>query len=175
LAAQAIVSDAHQLTNVTTAKIASSCKEVLVTLPVPLVLLLTKRPSSVFLVTPRARLVSIIPVHVPAASLEMVSCRLLVSIRSVSRNVLKVLSPWMVSVKSATSDVPSVSVPLETVLPAPLEDIFTTLLVGTTAQESSMPMEDVLTNAHPVTSDNPIKSASRAQLNARLAAATQLA
>jgi glycerate-2-kinase len=81
----------------------------------------------------------------------------------------------MVSVKSATSDVPSVSVPLETVLPAPLEDIFTTLLVGTTAQESSMPMEDVLTNAHPVTSDNPIKSASRAQLNARLAAATQLA
>lgn len=143
LAAQAIVSDAHQLTNVTTAKIASSCKEVLVILPAPLVLLLTEIPSSVLLVTLRARLVSIIQVHVPVASLEMVSCRLLASIRSVSRNVLKVLSPRMVSVKFATSDVPSVSVLLVTVLPAPLEDIFTTLLVGTTARELSMVMEDV--------------------------------
>jgi hypothetical protein len=80
----------------------------------------------------------------------------------------------MVSVKFATSDVPSVSVLQETVLPAPQEDIFTTLLVGTTARVLSTVMEDVLTNAHRVTSDNPIKNASSAHLNARLAAATQL-
>jgi hypothetical protein len=175
LAARAIVTGAHQLTNAITARMVSSFREVLVILRARLVLLLTEVLSSVLLATLHARLVSTIPAHVPVASLERDSCKSLELTRSVLRNVLKALSPKMVFVKFVTSDVLSVWVLLETVLPALLEDIFIMLLVGTTAQELLMPVENVSTNAHQAISDNLIKNASSVHQNARPAATTQLA
>ena len=171
---QTTVSDVPQPTNVSTARIASISKEVPATLHAQLVPSLTKKPSNVLPATPHVRPVPTIQVHVPAANQEKDTCKLPELTKNVSRNVLKELSQKTESAKFATSDVPNVWVHQPTVLPAPPQDTCTTLLVGITAQVSLMQTESVSMNVHRDTSELPIKNASNAHQNARLAAATQL-
>ena len=175
LDAQATVTDVPPQTNVSTARMASSSMEVPATLPALPVLSPTETPSNALPATTHAGPVSTIQAHVPAVHQEKDTCKLLEPIKSVSRNVLKVLSHRTESAKSVTSDVPNVWVLQQSVLPAQLEEFCTKLLVGTTAQESSMPREDVSANAHEATSDNLINNVSNAHRNAVPAATAKLA
>ena len=175
LDAQSTVSDVLQPINATIARMASSLQEEHATLHAQLVLSQTEKPSNVLPATSHAKLVSTIQALAPVVNQEKDICKSPELIKSVSRNVLKVLSHKMESVKFATSNVLNVWVPLETVLLVQLEDTCTTPLVGIIAQESSMPTENVSTNAHLVTSDNQTKNAKHVHQNARLAATTQLA
>jgi hypothetical protein len=175
LDAQATVTDVPPQTNASTARMASSSMEVPVTLPALPVLSPTKTPSNALPATAHAGPVPTIQAHVPAVHQEKDTCKLLEPIKSVSGNVLKVLSHRTESAKSVTSNVPNVWVLQKTVLPAQLENTCTKLLVMTTAQESSIPREDVITNAQQATSKNLINNVSNAHRNAVPAATAQLA
>ena len=168
------VLDALPPTNASTVETVSSFMEVLATLPAPPVASLTEKASNVFLATAHARLVQTTQAHVPAVRLVKVSSKSLEMTKNVSNNALKELSQKMESVKFVTLDVPNVWVLPPTVSPAQLEDFCSTPLVGTTAQVSSTEKEDVWASAQPDTLDCQIKNASNVQLNARLAATTQL-
>jgi hypothetical protein len=175
LDAQATVMDVPPQANASTAGMASSYMEVPAILPALPGLSPTKTPSNAMPATAHAGPVPTIQAHVPAVHQEKDTCKLLEPIKSVSRNVLKVLSHRTESAKSVTSDVPNVWVLQETVLAAQLKNTCTMLLVGTNAQESSMPREDVSTNAHQATSENLINNVSNAHRNAIPAATAQLA
>lgn len=170
---QITVSLVLQPINVSIVRMVSISTEVPVTLPAPLVLSPTRITSNVFHVTAHVRPVLTTQVHVQAVNQEKDTYKFQVTIKNVSKNVLKELSHKEEFVKFVTSDVLNVSVLPLTVLPAQQEDIFSTALVGIIAQVS-LTTEHVSTNVHQDIGDSQIKNANNVHLNAVLVIPTQL-